>query len=278
MGFDFELTISGLVLFSVPDGTPSQVRVHLVHSAMSGHRPLLTYFTNQVEDPINTILEDDFYSDPRGRPIAHRALDKELLTLEPEWTGSPDRLTLDKTVTALGNLSQIEPERIVQPKGEVRDTGLLPVLKKATPSGSPEIARMIFKHGTLSAKVGNAKYKFIHRKGNPPQRRTAAPKKLAQSVTLKIKGLNKMTIKSNKHDPLVFALNTGGTVQVALSNDPEKDFKPDLSFIDHFQHLYDLVSWENGSSAPTNARVPHLDVSITVGDRFCPPSIYALPK
>lgn len=306
MGFTFNLNFSGLIVFSFPDPGPSKGRAHLVRTQIGDalHRPCLTYDPNQLKNPNESLAPDPLYADRYGQPLAHRDLWNEVLTLDPTFDPEIDSpLALSRApegadlVSAVEEaidppdwmdyvsvLSKIEPG-IAQPGTADRERGLLPsCLARSISPDAPIAARIDFAHGRLFSMGADGQWVFRRTDRTEPGTENGLDpilrQPLAGLVRLQLRDLRRLILRSDQRGDLVFESTSSRVeINVAITNDPTKDFKPSLTSIDHFHHLYQIVQMNQSASIHHGLRSPHLPPGAfqTVGNLFCPPSVYAMP-
>lgn len=279
MAFDFVLRSSGLTVFTFPNPRKGRAMLVRTDGADHQHHPRLIFRESQQKGGSLEVGPTDFYRDHRGRKENWVDLENEILTLTPEWSGSVVPLNIANSARKLASLDEIENDRIVLPTDDNREAGIRDdCLRSSIGSDAPIIARLEFEHGVLTASSSREVYRFRSRRGNRPP--VAPNRVIFSSPRLRLPGLARITISSSKGWDLV--LEGGRRVQVFLSNDPAR-IPREGSFIEHFEYLYRVVRWKKLARIPEDVRTPerifrHGFGPLTVGNRFCPPSLYGGPK
>lgn len=302
MGFTFNLHFAGLIVFSFPDRGPSKGRAHLVRTQMGGtiHRPCLTYDPNQLKNPDESLAPDPLYADRHGQPLAHRQLWNEVLAIDTTFDpGADSSLTLSRApqgadlkaavedsvdppgwMDYVSVLTEVEPG-LPQPNESNRERGLQPsCLDRSITADAPIAARVDFASGRLYSMGADGDWVFRRFASDSEVSDSEHRQPLASLIRLQLCNLKRLVLRSDQRPDLVFESNSKRVeINVAITNDPAKDRVPSLTSIDHFHHLYQVVQMGEPSAMHQGLLTPHLppDADQTVGSRFCPPGIYAMP-
>jgi hypothetical protein len=289
MPFTFELTFTGLCVFIYKgaDSTkPSAVSVVLTkashHSGHHKHLPFLSYMPKDLASGSTSQLHHRLVPSPAGHDIALLALAGAIEVDDPTAIGFSASWAKSGQEPAPGEETSLS---WLPPLYEINKTEVpKPDLNKPNHGLSAEVATITLKGGTLEAgdltRAVDGKYvlaEFVYEDGTGSD--SDDTQVLAGSLRLKITGLTSpVKITGPGWEawlrPAPLPGNSGGTgrVEVSITNLPEV---PDPGFshrLVHFDHFYDMFSW---NPPRPEFRLPKLlGDAVTGSSAVCPPTRY----